>query len=77
MRHSRITGAAATPEVNNLQVEPEFVSLPQPYLNRHERRHARPMRFRNGLRVNYSVFVPKPYQPPALNTPYVKPQEEA
>lgn len=74
MRHDRVTGAAATPEVNELAVVPVAIHE-TPYPNRAASRHVRPMRFRNGVRVNYLVFVPKPFQLPALNQPYRKPED--
>ena len=41
--------------------------------NRAQRRHATPRWYRKGVLVNLTMFVPKQYQRPARNVPYVKP----
>lgn len=74
MRHSQVTGAAATPEVNDLHVEPVYIHRSW-INNRAARRHVKPVRFRNGVQVDYLVFVPRDQQAPVFNEPYVKEEE--
>lgn len=80
MRHNRLTGRVAGnlpgQQINELQ--PRSVAIHEsPWPNRARRRHENPLRFRNGVRVNYLVFIPKERQFPAMNVPYHKPEEAA
>lgn len=58
-----------------IEKPPPVVLHANPHPNRADRRHIKPVRFRNGVLVGYKIFVPTAYQPPERNEPYVKPVE--